>query len=186
MMCMGGHPVGSCGGKLRNSYGCACRSAAHWSAESDIYLPAPRTPVKMPSHTSVEQTWRSQSGPREDREFTRFEARVPSEIETVDLVLSSPLVSECESALDEVSRLDAEYGAHLAPLSGMMLRTEAIASSKIENEHASIEDYIRALHGNKSNRSALAMAHATAAIDHLLDNGIDQESVLESHRKLMA
>jgi len=100
--------------------------------------------------------------------------------------VSGALISECETVLDEISRLDAEYGKHLAPLSGMMLRTEAIASSKIQDEHATVEDYLRAFSGNRSNRSALAMVHATEAIDHLLENGINKASILESHRMLMA
>lgn len=67
-----------------------------------------------------------------------------------------------------------------------MLRTEAIASSKIEDEHATVEDYLRAMYGNRSNRSPLAMVHATDAIDHLLQHGIDEDNILESHRMLMA
>ena len=92
--------------------------------------------------------------------------------------MSGALISECETVLDEISRLDAEYGKHLAPLSGMMLRTEAIASSKIQDEHATVEDYSE-LSGNRSDRSALAMVRTTG-IDHLLENGINKASILES------
>lgn len=142
--------------------------------------------VEVTPHTRLRQSWRSETGPREDRELTSFEAYIPAEIASMELLVPSALVSKCEMALDEVSRLDAEYGAHLAPLSGMMLRTEAIASSKIEDEHATVEDYLRAMYGNKSNRSALAMVHATDAIDYLLQTGLNEKNVLESHRRLMA
>lgn len=183
---MSEHPVGSCGGRLSHIYGCSCRTSTNQRAEADISLPLPRTPVDVTPHTTLKQSWRSESGPREDRQLTRFEAYLPPEIASEDLFLPSALIAECETALDEVSRLDSEYGAHLAPLSGMMLRTEAIASSKIEDEYASVEDYLRAMYGNRSNRSAMAMVHATDAIDHLLRTGIDRRSVLESHRRLMA
>ena len=155
-------------------------------AEHESEPQHPNTRIEVPPHTVLAQTWRSESGPREDREFTRFEAFVPPEIGSLGLSIPTKLISQSEIALDEISRLDAEYGAHLAPLSGMMLRTEAIASSKIEDEHATVEDYLRAVYGNKSNRSALAMVHATDAIDHLLQNNIDENKVLESHRRLMA
>lgn len=142
--------------------------------------------IEVPSHAVLPQSWRSEGGPREDRQFTSFEAYLPQKIASMELSVPAALISESENALDEISRLDAEYGAHLAPLSGMMLRTEAIASSKIEDEHATVEDYLRAAYGNKSNRSALAMVHATDAIDHLLQNGIDESNVLDSHQMLMA
>lgn len=153
-------------------------------AESDS--PLPRTHIPVPHHLVRRQPWRSESGPREDRDFTSFEAYVPPEIASIEPSVPGLIISQSETALDEISRLDAEYGTRLAPLSGMMLRTEAIASSKIEDEHATVEDYLRAFYGNRSNRSALAMVHATDAIDHLLQNGIGTPSLLESHRMLMA
>lgn len=101
--------------------------------------------IEVPSHAVLPQSWRSEGGPREDRQFTSFEAYLPQKIASMELSVPATLISESENALDEISRLDAEYGAHLAPLSGMMLRTEAIASSKIEDEHATVEDYLLSL-----------------------------------------
>jgi hypothetical protein len=46
-------------------------------------------------------------------------------------------------------------------LGAILLRTESVASSKIERVEASTEDYARALHGNRSNAAATAMAAAT-------------------------
>lgn len=142
--------------------------------------------IKIPPHTVITQTWRAESGSREDREFTRFEASRPPDIASMEFVLPPKLISESEAALDEISRLDTEYGAHLAPLSAMMLAAEAIASSKIEGVYATVEEYLRAMLGTRSNRSALALFHAAEAIDHLLRNDISDHHVLDAHRMLMA
>ena len=50
----------------------------------------------------------------------------------------------------------------------MLLRTESVASSKIERVEADVTAYARALHGVKSNASAVSMANATVALDHLI------------------
>ncbi|WP_258934887.1 Fic family protein [Nesterenkonia pannonica] len=50
---------------------------------------------------------------------------------------------------------------------------------------ATVEDYARALHGVKSNESAVSMAQATGAINHLVQNGPTEEAVLQAHSELM-
>lgn len=44
--------------------------------------------------------------------------------------------------------LDREQRATLGGLGPTLLRTESVASSKIERIEASSDDYLRALHGN--------------------------------------
>ena len=110
---------------------------------------------------------------------------MPPRIADLRVEIPQRLIADCDSALDEAVRLDAEYGPRLRSLAGMMLRTEAIATSKIEDENASTEDYIRAMYGNKSNRSAIAMVRATDAIDHIVDHGVNHKSLFTGHKKLM-
>ncbi len=147
--------------------------------------PVPPMAVEVPAHSRSTQQWRTEWGPREDREFTSFEAYLPPMIAGLRVEISQHLAAQCESALNEAVRLDAEHGSRLRPLAGMMLRTEAIATSKIEDETATTEEYIRAMYGNMSNRSALAMVRATDAIDHIVDHGVNDDSLLVGHRKLM-
>lgn len=45
--------------------------------------------------------------------------------------------------MSEISRLDSTHGTHLAALSTLLLRTESVASSKIERVEASLDDYAR-------------------------------------------
>lgn len=143
------------------------------------------TPVEVPAHSRLKQQWRTEFGPQEDRAFTSFEAFIPPRIADLRVEIPQHLIAVCESALNEAVRLDSEYGPRLRSLAGLMLRTEAIATSKIENENATTEDYIRAMYGNKSNRSAIAMVRATDAVNHLVDHGVNQQSLSTGHQKLM-
>ncbi len=52
-----------------------------------------------------------------------------------------------EACLREVAALDLVYGADLKALETLLLRTESVASSKIEWIEASVDDFARALHG---------------------------------------
>lgn len=142
-------------------------------------------PVEVPAHSRVKHQWRTEFGPREDRAFTAFEAYVPPQVADLRVEIPQQLIADCDAALNEAVRLDAEYGSRLRSLAGMMLRTEAIATSKIEDEHASTEDYIRAMYGNKANRSAIAMVRATDAIEHIVERGVSHQSLLAGHKKLM-
>jgi Fic family protein len=92
--------------------------------------------------------------------------------------------------LREISALDSTHGEHLRALETLLLRTESVASSKIESVEAGIDDYARALHGIRSNDSAVSMAAATEALTaliHSVDAGrdVDLRSILRAHAALM-
>jgi Fic family protein len=66
-----------------------------------------------------------------------------------------------------------------------------VASSKIEQIDAPFDDYARALHGNRSNPSAISMVASTRALADLIgsvDGGrpVTLDKVLSAHRILMA
>jgi DNA repair protein RecO len=50
----------------------------------------------------------------------------------------------------------------------LLLRTESVASSKLEAIEASLDDYARALHGIRANSSAVSMVAATTALGSLI------------------
>ncbi len=87
-----------------------------------------------------------------------------------DLTLDSALVTDVESAMREISKLDATHGADLEAFGVLLLRTESVASSKIESVEASLDDYARALHGIRTNASAVSMVAATAALDTMIND----------------
>ncbi|MFO7779877.1 MAG: Fic family protein [Nitriliruptoraceae bacterium] len=115
---------------------------------------------------------------------------LPPHIADADVALAGDVVATMEEATREVVALDHERGAELQALGAILLRTESVASSKIERVEASTADYARALHGNRSNVAATAMAAATTAIAALItsvDGGkpLRLEAALDAHRVLM-
>ncbi len=72
----------------------------------------------------------------------------------------------------------------------LLLRTESVASSKIEAVEASADDYARALHGIRSNSSAVSMAAATTALDSMITGvarggDVELAAVTAAHLVLM-
>lgn len=85
--------------------------------------------------------------------------------------------------------LDVHHGSRLAPLGLVLGRTEALASSRIEDESASVDDLARALVGVRANPGATAVVRAAGAVEGLLaaaDSGaVTEAALLEAHRRLM-
>jgi len=107
-----------------------------------------------------------------------------------DIGIDSPLAASVESAMREIALLDGTHGGDLEALSVLLLRTESVASSKIEAVRASLDDYARALHGIRSNPSAVSMVAATTALAAMVgdvdrDGRIELERVTDAHRALM-
>ncbi len=72
----------------------------------------------------------------------------------------------------------------------LLLRTESVASSKIEAVEAGLDDYARALHGIRSNPSAVSMVAATTALDTMIRdvrrNGrVELDAITAAHEALM-
>jgi Fic family protein len=116
---------------------------------------------------------------------------LPPHIADLEPVISSPLGSRMDDALREIAALDETHGMHLASLSTLVLRAESVASSKIEDVEASMDDYARALFGVRANASASSMVASTQALETLIGSvgggsPITLANVLQSHRTLMA
>lgn len=143
--------------------------------------------VPVPAAQTETRPWRQEfrGGTIDDRKFAEVRVSVPTRISTVDLHLPTELATLSETAIRAISRLDAEHSRTLIPLSYLLLRSESIASSKIESEEAPIDDFVRALHGARSNSSATAMAAATGALDLLTSGTISADSVSHAHRLLL-
>ncbi|MDQ6526028.1 Fic family protein [Nocardioides sp. LHD-245] len=144
--------------------------------------------LAVPAHGSREVAWRQahRGGTADDRRLRAVVTSVPPEIAELDLLVPAALAAECDEAVRAIAALDATRGDHLRPLATLLLRAESVASSKIEHEEASIEDYARALHGSRANASATSMVAAGGAVDHLLDGAIDVDGITGAHRLLMS
>jgi Fic family protein len=167
--------------------------ATRHRAESEVELTdRSGETVGWPRHGHEIRRWQQQgrAGTREDRTFSQVEVSLPPHIADLDVRVDNYVIAKMEAALREVGSLDSEHGADLEALGTLLLRTESVASSKIEHIEASVDDYARALHGVKTNSSAVSMAAATEALDSLVgsvDGGRDIElgAVLTAHRALM-
>lgn len=151
----------------------------------------PSTADRWPSHTTETRPWRSaHRGSRADRETTVVRTAVPPAIQGARW---APPTAATATLLDRstgaLRALDAAHGSGLAALGGVLDRTEAVASSRIEHESASLDDLARALVGVRANAGATAMVRATGAIESLVaaaDAGtITEDALLDAHRRLM-
>lgn len=149
--------------------------------------------VLIDPHSHMVEPWRQtyRGGSIEDRTLREVTVSLPPKITGAKPTIPSAIASAMDDALREIAALDEIYGDHLASLSTLLLRAESVASSKIENENASVDDYARALHGIRSNSSATSMVASTKALDALIksvqDGGsIKLPSIYRAHGILMA
>lgn len=103
---------------------------------------------------------------------------VPLDPETLNLAVH---------ASTDIARFDAEFGDDVAPFAAILLRTESVASSRIENLTASAKAIALAEVGETSRDNARiivantdAMKAAIALADHL-----DQNAILAMHEALL-
>jgi Fic family protein len=149
--------------------------------------------LSWPAHETEKRPWRqaSRGGTVEDRTLDHVWVSLPPRILDLELWVPPSLATVIDDSTREIAALDATHGAHLEPLSALLLRSESVASSKIEQVEASVDDYARALHGIKSNHSATSMVASTRALAGLIDSVANGEAitltkVTDAHRLLMA
>lgn len=146
-----------------------------------------------PAHDSRTVPWQqtTRGGAREDRMLREINVSLPPMIAELDVHLDPTLTADMESAVREITILDRSHAEDLTALTRLLLRTESVASSKIEEIEASVTDYARALHGNKSNASAVSMVAATRALENMVNGvGTNQAitivAITDAHEALMA
>ncbi|OOL32424.1 filamentation induced by cAMP protein fic [Rhodococcus rhodochrous] len=145
-----------------------------------------------PPHRTETRDWnpRHRQGSRADRTLEAVEVSVPPMIAALDCDLTGAVARTHEEAVIAVARLEAGFGEHLAPLSDFLLRSESVASSKIEHIDAGWRAFGKALAGGKASdeaKSQLAAVKALIAmVDAAGDGPITLENLLGAHRLLMA
>ncbi|MFE6966163.1 Fic family protein [Agromyces sp. NPDC057679] len=144
-----------------------------------------------PAHEVERLPWRQvvRGGSRDDRTLDHVDASVPPMIAGLDLQAPPSLAAACERAVVEIARAEHATGG-LAALGRFLMRTDSVASSRIEYEDASAEDFARALAGSRANSSAQSMVAATRALAGLVDDAgarreITCDAILEAHRRLL-
>jgi Fic family protein len=129
-------------------------------------------------------------GTREDRTLSQITVSLPPKIGDYAPDLPPFAATESDKGLTAITRLDSTYGVHLNSLAALLLRAESVASSKIEQVEASMDDFARASHGIKSNASATSMVASTEALASLISSVDDRgpvtlTNILAAHQILM-
>lgn len=146
--------------------------------------------MNWPAHEEETRAW-SPAGrvPREDRLVDEIKVAIPPKIASLDYAPTMEVILESEKATAKIASLNTESGHQLAAVSGFLLRSEAVSSSKIEHVNAERNDFAKATAGLKASKEAHSIVAATMAIQKMIerasDGAISLDSVLEAHRILM-
>lgn len=117
----------------------------------------------------------------------RYSAAVPASIADRDYIPSSALAALAEEAALAITRFDSTVGSEIAPFSSILLRSEAAASSRIENLTASARAILSAEAGDTSKRNATQIAANTASMRAALSlaDDVNADAILAMHAALM-
>ena len=145
-----------------------------------------------PPHRHESRDWAQahRGGTRDDRMLRSIVVSLPPLIADRTVALNWETAAELEAATSEITKLDGSYADDLSALGTLLLRTESVASSKIEQIEASVDDYARALHGVRANSSAVAMVAATTALEAMIgavgsQTPIRRSAITTAHAALM-
>jgi len=117
-----------------------------------------------------------------------YEAAVlPAIADVADVPLSRDTRTLVGEAATEIARFDAEVGADIAPFAAILLRSESVASSRIENLTASAKAIALAELGDNSRENAAVIVANTTAMTAAiaLADQLDGEAILAMHRALL-
>ncbi|MFC9433409.1 Fic family protein [Nocardia sp. NPDC057030] len=148
--------------------------------------------MSWPSHRIEERPWipRHRQGSRADRTLDRIAVAVPPHIGDLDYDPAGPVARAHEAAVIAIARLEAGFGEHLAPLADFLLRSESVASSKIEHIDAGWRAFGKAVAGGKASVEAQSQLAAVKALIAMVDAAgtgpITIDDLLAAHSLLMA
>lgn len=145
----------------------------------------------------IEKIWESDpwgDAPAKHRRACQYRAFLPAELADLDVKLPvevAGLVAEADAA---VRALNAAAYPGLAPLARLLLRTESIASSKVEGLQMGVRELARAEArmeaGGKGSTTAIEIISNIRAMEVAIDEaskatGFGEEQLLAIHQRLM-
>lgn len=136
-------------------------------------------PQDWPAHTPQTRPWQQtvRRGPKADRDLREIVVQLPPRVAEATFRVDRPLQTIMGNTLAGLAQLDQTHGGRLGGLNQLLLRTESVASSKIENVEASLADYGKAVMGTTANASAVSMAAATEALRGIIRD-VDRTGLL--------
>lgn len=148
--------------------------------------------MSWPHHRIEDRSWtpRQRQGSRADRTLDRIQVSIPPHIATLDYDPLGAVARAHEAALIAIARLEAGFGEHLAPLADFLLRSESVASSKIEHIDAGWRAFGKAIAGGKASDEAKSQLAAVKTLVAMVDAAgsgtITLDDLLAAHQLLMA
>ena len=142
-------------------------------------------------HTNPDQRGLDGRRPnRADRELTEVAVEIPAAIADLPVVLPADIAEQCRAVEAAIVRLDSREGQTLAGLGSFLIRSESVASSRIERVQADLDEVARASIDAEVSGSARSTAAAAAAILTLIsgvarDQPVTEELLLAGHLDLM-
>lgn len=162
-----------------DQYTASIRGEAHASLSADD--------AHVPPHEREVLPWVPRSGRRS--EIEEYTASIPPLIAGLPLTASPDLSDVARAALVDIAVLERTYADQVATLEPFLLRTEAIASSRIEEELTTVDQLARAQYGISAPKTARTVKGAIDGLSLLVErsaDGIDLDDILAAHRPLMA
>jgi len=117
-----------------------------------------------------------------------YHAAVPPAIAGRPVPLSAELAAVAEDASAEVARFDAELGGEIGPFSSVLLRSESVASSRIENLTASARSIAEAELQPAATGNARLIVANTRMMESAIDlaDHIDERAIIAMHAALLS
>lgn len=148
----------------------------------------PNTPASgVPAHGNETLPWVPASGRR--AEIDAYDATIPPFIADLALTVDAHVLDATRQAGVDVAVLERTYAGQVATLEPFLLRTEAIASSRIESELTTVDQLARAQLGIRAPKTARTVKAAIDGLTLMIDraaDGVDLDDILAAHRPLMA
>ena len=144
------------------------------------------------AHEELPWVWRYEPGEASRNQIRAhrgpYSAAIPAQIRDVRYSMPSVLAAAVDDASREIARFDEQSGAVLAPFASLLLRSEAAASSQIENLTASARAIAQAelLGAAGRGNAAQIVANTTAMTAAIgLADDLSEQSILTMHRALL-
>lgn len=155
--------------------------------------PAADRVASFPASTYESQVWDWQGERprgRADREFKHYQSSLPPHIGDVDLHLARPTRAAINDANAAINDLERDPNVRFAGIAGSLLRSESVASSKIERLNVGARDLgVAAIDDARlKSDAAQVWANVTAmqvAIDEAIKSPVSIDTFHLIHRALM-
>lgn len=143
-------------------------------------------PNNLPAHSSETVPWNFR---KTLRGVSSYSAAVPPRLANLDLTLSDDLADASRTLQRSIAAFDAISSPTISILEPFLIRTEAIASSQIEEEITTVDQLARVEAGRTSSAKARTVYGASEALQKLVSTAssraLELADVLGAYRSLM-